>query len=219
MIAKYWQAGAVKTRLAASVGDAVASHLYQRFLITMLRRFDHVADRRVLAFTPPDRRAEFVSLAAGAWTLQDQGTGDLGMRMQNYFTAAFRSGADRVVLIGSDSPTLPVDYAIQAFQLLRTFPVVLGPAEDGGYYLVGAAGKVPPIFAGVAWSTSLVWSQTQSLLQAAGCRCGVLPTWYDVDDLPGLRRMHQELADRPPVDETLRQLHEDVARVLDDHHE
>jgi len=219
IFAKYWQPGAVKTRLAATVGEAVASQVYRRFLITMLRRFDHVAERRVLAFTPPDQRAEFALLAADAWTLQDQGAGDLGMRMQNYFTAAFRSGADRVVLIGSDSPTLPPDYVKEAFQLLKTFPVALGRAEDGGYYLVGAAGQVPPIFDGVAWSTSLVWNQTQSLLQAAGCPCGVLPMWYDVDDLPGLRRMHQELADRPPPDETLKQLHEDVARVLDDHHE
>ena len=219
IFAKYWQPGTVKTRLAAAVGDDAASRLYRRFLITLLRRFGHVAERRVLAYTPPDQRAEFALLAAGVWTLQDQAAGDLGKRMQNYFTEAFRNGADRVVLIGSDSPTLPLDYVTDAFQLLDTHPVVLGPAEDGGYYVLGAAGEVPPIFAGVAWSTPLVWSQTQSLVQAAGYRCGVLPVWYDVDDLPGLRRMDRELADHPPLDETLRQLQEDLARVLDGHHE
>lgn len=215
IFAKYWRPGAVKTRLAASVGDDAASRLQRRFLVTLLRRFGHVAQRRVLAYTPPDQRAEFALLAADVWTLQDQAVGDLGKRMQNYFTEAFHSGAQRVVLIGSDSPTLPLDYVTGAFQLLDTFPVVLGPADDGGYYLVGAAGGVPPIFAGVAWSTPLVWNQTQSLLQAAGYRCGVLPVWYDVDDLPGLRRMERELADTATLDETLRQLHEDVAIVLE----
>ena len=214
IFAKYWQPGTVKTRLAAAVGDDAASRLYRRFLITLLRRFGHVAQRRVLAYTPPDQRAEFALLAADTWTLQEQAAGDLGMRMQNYFAKAFRSGADRVVLIGSDSPTVPLDYVTDAFQLLEKFPIVLGPSDDGGYYLVGAAGEVPPIFAGVAWSTPLVWRQTQALLQAAGYSCGVLPVWYDVDDLPGLRRMNRELADHPPLDGTLRQLHEDVVRML-----
>jgi len=217
--AKYWQPGAVKTRLAATVGDAAASGLYRRFLDTLLGRFGNVAQRRVLAYTPPERRAEFAALAADTWSLEPQAAGDLGQRMQHYFTEAFRSGADRAVLIGSDSPTLPLEYVTAAFDLLKTFPVVLGPADDGGYYLVGAAGEVPPIFAGVAWSTSLVWSQTQSLLQAAGIRCGVLPAWYDVDDLAGLRRMDRELAEHSPLDETLRPLREDVAWVLDGHHE
>jgi hypothetical protein len=188
--------------------------LYRRFLLTLLRRFDRIAQRRVLAYTPSDKRAEFALLHAEGWALEEQAVGDLGMRMHNYFSAAFRSGAERVVLIGSDSPTLPQDYVTGAFQLLRSFPVVLGPSDDGGYYLVGAAGGVPPIFAGVAWSTPRVWSQTQSLLRAAGYRWGVLPAWYDVDDLPGLRTMERELAGQQPLDETLRELQEDVERNL-----
>lgn len=219
IFAKYWQPGKVKTRLAASVGDAEASGLYRRFLDTTLRRFGNAAQRRVLAYTPPERRSEFAALADDAWHLEPQAAGDLGRRMQRYFAEAFRSGAERVVLIGSDSPTLPLEYVTDAFDLLKTFPVVLGPADDGGYYLVGAAGAVPPIFAGVAWSTPLVWSQTQSRLQAAGIRCGVLPAWYDVDDLAGLRRMDGEFAEHGLLDEKLRALREDVARVLDGHHE
>ncbi len=148
----FCQVLATRHRQDASGGDgrceSPASLLYRRFLVTLLRRFDHVAQRRVLAYTPPERRAEFALVASDAWTLDAQVSGDLGKRMQHYFAEAFRRGADRVVLIGSDSPTLPLEYVTGAFQLLDTFPVVLGPSADGGYYLVGAAGEVPPIFAG-----------------------------------------------------------------------
>ncbi|NLF69437.1 MAG: glycosyltransferase [Candidatus Anammoximicrobium sp.] len=216
--AKYWQPGKAKTRLGATVGHAAASGLSKRFLDTLLRRFRGVAQRRVLAYTPPERRAEFAALAAGAWSLEAQAGEDLGQRMQHYFAAAFRNGVRRVVLIGSDTPTLPLEYVNKAFDLLKTYPVVLGPADDGGYYLVGTAGQVPPIFTDVAWSTPLVWSQTQSRLQAAGVRCGVLPAWYDVDDLAALRRMDQELAAQPVLDAALGALRKDIARVLDGHH-
>ena len=213
MFAKYWEPGRVKTRLAAAIGDQAASSLYRRFVLTLLHRFAGVGQRRVLAYAPAERRTEFESLVADDWILASQGGGDLGERMQHYFAEAFRSGADRVVLIGSDSPNLPVEYVHDAFQQLDRYPVVLGPADDGGYYLVGAAGGVPPIFAGILWSSSQVWTQTVDLLRDADCPYGVLPAWYDVDDLAGLRRIHRDMADQEPLDEPLRRLREDLIKV------
>ena len=217
MFAKYWEPGRVKTRLAAAIGDQAASSLYRRFVLTLLQRLAGLAQRRILAYTPAERRTEFESLGADGWLLAAQADGDLGQRMQDYFAEAFRSSADRVVLIGSDSPNLPVDYVNGAFQQLDEYPVVLGPADDGGYYLVGAAQTVPPMFAGIPWSSPQVWNQTVRRLRDADCPYGVLPAWYDVDDLASLRRIYRDTADQEPLDEPLRHLREDVGQAIRNH--
>jgi glycosyltransferase A (GT-A) superfamily protein (DUF2064 family) len=95
MFAKYWEPGSVKTRLAAAIGDEAASSLYRRFVLTLLSRFEGIGQRRVLAYTPPERRAEFESLVADGWLLAAQGDGDLGQRMQHYFAEAFRQRQSR----------------------------------------------------------------------------------------------------------------------------
>ena len=82
-----------------------------------------------------------------------------------------------MVLIGSDSPTMPAQFIDDAFAALDSDPVVLGPSRDGGYYLVGAAGQVPPIFTEIDWSTPAVWRQTVDRLGKAGCRFAELPPW------------------------------------------
>lgn len=197
MFAKFWQPGSVKTRLAAEVGPIAASSIYRAFVTALARRLEGVAARRVLAFSPPDRRADFAMLLGElnvSWELEDQGPGDLGARMHHYFTAAFDRDASRVVLIGSDSPTIPGEFIQRAFELLDQAPVVLGPASDGGYYLIGLAGAVPPVFEGISWSSPAVWDQTVSKLEQALIPYATLPPWYDVDDLQDLRRLAAELA-------------------------
>ncbi len=196
VFAKYWQPGAVKTRLAATIGDAGASRLYKQFVKTLLCRFDTIADRRVLAYAPADTREEFVDLAAGRWELTPQADGNLGQRMSAFFHAALASGSQRVVLIGSDSPTLPVLLVREAFSQLESHDVVLGPSDDGGYYLIGAAGQVPAVFDQITWSTPRVWPQTIERLEHAGVRYFVLPPWYDVDDQQRLGSVAPR-ADRP----------------------
>jgi rSAM/selenodomain-associated transferase 1 len=193
MFAKYWQAGAVKTRLAAAVGDAAASRLYRQFVATTAERFADVGQQRTIYYWPAHESAAFAQVAGKCWQTAAQCEGDLGTRMQDFFQRCFAAGNRRVVLIGSDSPTLPTQYVRQAFDLLESRAVVLGPSEDGGYYLVGARGRTPPIFAEIAWSTPGVWRQTVRCLKQAGISFGTLPTWYDVDDYQQLVRMADEL--------------------------
>ena len=219
MFVKYWEPGRVKTRLAASLGDQAASSLYRHFVFALVRRLAAVGQRRVLVYTPAERRPEFEALANEHWSSAPQAGGDLGQRIQAYFADAFQAGATRVLLVGSDSPTLPVEYLQEAFRLLARVPVVLGPADDGGYYLVGAAGSVPPIFAGISWSTPQVWPQTVQRLRDAGCPYGVLPPWYDVDDPAGLRRMVRELACQGPLDGPLAELRDEVSRITAMNHD
>lgn len=193
IFAKYWRPGSVKSRLAATIGEVAASEIYRAFLLCLVERLNNVADRNVLAFTPHQCRDAFASLVGSGWSLMPQIDGDLGCRMQHYFAEAFAQGVERVVLIGSDSPTIPREYIQQAFELLRSQSVVLGPTADGGYYLVGARESVPPIFNEVNWSSPKVWEQTLDHLESAGYSFEILPPWYDIDDDSDLRQLRDEL--------------------------
>ena len=193
IFAKFWQPGRVKTRLAARIGHQAASRVYRAFIEVLIDRLGDCGDRRVLAYWPEDCRDDFFAIAGQNWVLERQSDGDLGQRMASYFQTAFKSGAGRVVLIGSDSPTIPTAYIERAFALLEHQRVVLGPTRDGGYYLVGAADYVPPIFEDISWSSSAVWQQTVSHLSR--CRIGFaqLPEWYDVDDSSDLIHLRDHL--------------------------
>lgn len=124
--------------------------------------------------------------------------------MAAFFTSLFEEGAERVVLIGSDAPQISPSALQQAFAELATCDVVLGSAEDGGYYLIGAARRVPPLFEGIPWSTPGVWPRTIALLQEHGLRWSELPPAYDIDQEADLRRLIREAS--ASADESLRDL-------------
>ena len=206
MFAKYWEPGKVKTRLARSIGPDAAGAVYLAFLKTLLWRFgsDCAAGRAELltriAITPWEKRDAFASLAeqqspgGTLWEFCRQSDGDLGQRIEHFFATAFEQ-TRRAILIGTDSPTLPASRVNQAAWLLKQHEVVLGPTEDGGYYLVAAREQVPPIFSDISWSTEQVWRQTVTRLQEARVKFAVLPTWYDVDEIEDLERLLGELSD------------------------
>src|SRR5262245_11705482 len=103
--------------------------------------------------------------------------------MEAFFRARFASGAERVVLLGTDSPTLPVAWVEAAFARLDAADVVLGPATDGGYYLIGCARRVPQVFTGVAWGRPTVLAETVARLTDPRRRLALLPPWYDLDTI------------------------------------
>jgi rSAM/selenodomain-associated transferase 1 len=213
MFAKHWEPGKVKTRLARTCGESRAAAFHRRFVVTLARRFKTTADGRVLAYWPPDSVSSFTSAIPPEWNLQAQSAGDLGERMRQFFIAAL-AAAQRVVLIGSDSPDLPPEYVIQALNALRSCDVVLGRSADGGYYLLGLARRLPPIFDGVAWSTPEVWPQTIARLRDAGIAWHELPPWYDVDDEQGLLGLIERLSARPPADPHLCELKNWISELL-----
>lgn len=193
LFAKYWEPGKVKTRLAANLGDDVASKIYGEFLRVLAHRFRSSADRRILCVTPPESQPAFAELGQGAWAVESQSEGDLGQRMASFFESSFRLGAERVVLIGSDSPTMPTEFVDSAFQRLQEQDVVLGPTCDGGYYLVGLSANVPAIFEGIDWSTAQVWEQTVERVERLRLSFDSLPPWYDIDEVTDLTRLRDEL--------------------------
>jgi rSAM/selenodomain-associated transferase 1 len=123
------------------------------------------------------------------WTLALQSGSDLGGRLESAFREAFQAGRERMVVLGSDSPTLPLDYVGRAFDELAKQDAVLGPAEDGGYYLVGCSTFVP----GITWGSDRVFAQSTEALSRAGRRYELLPVWYDIDSEKDLVRLRKEL--------------------------
>lgn len=214
VFAKFWEPGKVKTRLAAALGPDKASQIYRLFVSTLVSRFRGCADSRVLCFTPQEQADAFVSLAGVGWIARPQTQGDLGTRMTSFFEDCFHEGADRVVLIGSDSPTLPVEYIESAFRLLRETDVVLGPTDDGGYYLVGLSRNAPEIFKNIHWSTSSVWEQTVARIGEFQLPYQSLPQWYDVDELTDLVRLRDELLGISHDDATLNALLAAIDRAI-----
>ncbi len=180
LFAKWPAPGAAKTRLGAGRGPEWGARVARAFLLDTVERLAGAGDRRVLAFDPPGAADDFAALVGGRFELVPQADGDLGRRLARFAADQFAAGAGALVLVGADSPTLPVEYAERAFAELRQADVVLGPATDGGYYLIGFARRVPPVFDGVAWGTSRALADTVARLEGAG-RLALLPPWYDVD--------------------------------------
>jgi rSAM/selenodomain-associated transferase 1 len=190
VVAKPPLAGAAKTRLAAGIGAERAAELYRCFLddtVALAGRLP--ACRLALSFWPPSAAGFFRELHPGAELLPQQGE-RFGDRLLSAFVQARALGYEELVLIGSDNPGLPAAYVERAFAALAHAPAVMGPAEDGGWYLMGLLAPQPALFhAGIAWSTPAVAAQTRASAAAAGLALAEAPPWYDIDtaaDLPGL---------------------------------
>jgi len=189
------QLGEVKTRLAKTVGAEQALALYEAFLDDTCALTQGLGARRVLSIAGDVDHPRVAHLAKSQrLTLEPQGDGDLGERMARAIATHVPRGP--VVIIGSDAPTLPRAHLHQALDELMAHDVVIGPSDDGGYYLIGARVPVPELFVDVHWSTAEVLPTT--LQRLAGRSSLVLPPWYDVDSAEDLERLEAELAGLPP---------------------
>jgi uncharacterized protein len=175
--------GQVKTRLAACTSPEWAAEVAAAFLSDLIERFATIADQRFLVFAPNEARAAFEELGKSRYCLEPQTEGNLGRRMAGFIDNRLRDGAKRIVLLGADSPTVPTAFVDEGFEQLKQSDVVLGPALDGGYYLLGCARRLPPIFDGIAWGGHSVLAETVARLTDPSWRVALLPPWYDVDNL------------------------------------
>ncbi len=189
-----------KTRLADAVpGAADRRRLYAAFLadtIAACRTIEGAALR--IAYTPDGGSAGLRELGAGDGELLPQRGADLGDRERAVFDDLFAAGFDTVVMIGSDLPTLPPGHVRAAIDRVSPHAVVLGPSDDGGYYLIGLAAPpagmpVPDVFSGIRWSTPAALDDTYAAASRAGLGVVLVPGWHDVDDAAGLARLRAEL--------------------------
>jgi uncharacterized protein len=199
IMAKAPRPGAVKTRLCPPLGPAEAAALYRCFLLDKIAAVRALADAHpVIAFTPDDARAEFAALAPDFGLVPQHGP-DLGERLHATLAALLAAGHTGAIAVDSDTPTLPREFLQQAVDgLTRPGPdVVLGPTEDGGYYLIGVRAAHRALFDAVPWSTSAVLEVTLRRAAAAGLETVCLPRWFDVDTPGDLRRLQGALDDGP----------------------
>jgi rSAM/selenodomain-associated transferase 1 len=190
IFAKAPQAGTVKTRLIPALGEPGATDLYRRMLRHALVEASAANIGPVELWCAPDTQDDFFVQAAKEFklSLHTQQGADLGEKMAHALTDAL-TRAPRAILIGSDCPALDAAYLQQAATLLQKNTVVIAPAEDGGYALIGAAGTTPDIFSGIDWSTAQVIEQTRAKLMAQQIAYAELPQVWDVDTAADLRRL------------------------------
>ena len=192
--------GTVKTRLVPPLTAEAAAGLAAAFAQDAVRNARQIADVLV-AYAPAGGNLILEPLLPPDVQWTPQRGSNLGERMGAAMTDAAAWGFSPLLVIGTDSPTLPPTFLAEAIQALQAgaADLVLGPAEDGGYYLVGAAQPCPGLFDGVAWSTDAALTQTAANAARLGLRCHFLPTWHDVDTGEDLARLRRELEADPAV--------------------
>jgi rSAM/selenodomain-associated transferase 1 len=186
IIAKDPGAGRETTRLAATVGPAAAARAAAAMLGDTVEAVAAVDAAPWLCFTPPAARPRMRRLAPG-FGLLPQVDGDLGDRLAGCLGQLLDGGAQRVAIVGADTPHIPSGAYEAAFALLDRVDVVLGPATDGGYYLVAAGTCRPELFRGVPMGTEAVLEVTLRMAAACGLEVGLLPPLRDLDRIEDLR--------------------------------
>lgn len=188
---KYPQPGMVKTRLSNTLGAECAADLYRFFVACELRTVQRLQVPILLSCHPHRSLAAYRAWLGEEYSYTSQGEGDLGVKMRTSFQRAFDLGLSRVVLIGSDIPQLPAASLYSALTHLHDHDAVIGPAQDGGYYLLGLKGKSfhSGLFTGIAWSTPHVMAQTQEKLHNYDLNPFILPSIRDIDTLEDLKHL------------------------------
>ena len=204
----------VKSRLARSIGAARATALYRLFVLDMLDILGDVLKEAGYAlricFTPPEADEAMRDWLGNAYAYLPQQGEDLGERMKNAFVAGFSEEYPQVLLLGSDSPDLPVPFIKEGMRRLFHQGAVIGPAFDGGYYLIGfrAEAFLPAVFQGLAWGTGTVLQDTMKIFAAAAVPVTLLSPWHDIDTLEDLQMLQERWrhAGRLPPSRTVRHL-------------
>lgn len=194
LIAKRPAPGETKTRLTPPLTFEQASALYECFLrdtLEIVRAVPGVT--RLINYLPAEADQYFSDLAPDFELLPQVGQ-HLGERLDQALTHCLRNGFQQAVIMDSDSPTLPAAYLVQAFAELEHAEVVLGPCEDGGYYLIGLTRPQPRLLREVRMSTVNVLADTLALADELKLRVALLPSWYDVDTFAELTRLKRELS-------------------------
>jgi rSAM/selenodomain-associated transferase 1 len=188
----------VKSRLAEAVGAVTARELYRNFVLDMLDTLSAITAGGKhdlwVCFYPPGAGHEIRAWLGSSYTCVPQQGSDLGERMQSAFQAGFAAGYSRAILLGSDTPDLTSEIISKGLSSLTTHPAVIGPACDGGYYLLGFQSQafLPAVFCGMPWSTGEVYSRTREVFRRASFNVSVLPPWRDIDTIADLQALRED---------------------------
>lgn len=185
--------GRVKTRLVPPLSAGEALELHKSLLLDTLSLVRGIEEYSlIMAYSPP-RRGRLLEGIGGFAALIPQEGNSLGERMRNAFKNAFDMGYSPVILIGTDFPTLPVEYLSEALVVLKREDVVLGPSIDGGYYLIGMHELYEEVFEGIPWGSEDVLRQTLEKLIDRNLSFECLGEWYDVDTWEDLLLLREHI--------------------------
>lgn len=199
VMAKPSEPGHAKTRLADAIGEQEAANLYSAFLEDTARTLDDASIPGtselglVLAHEGEPDHESYEPFREYDFHAVPQGEGDLGDKLSRVVEYCFEHGAQRTVVVGSDSPTLLDRHLAETFERLRGNDVVLGPSFDGGYYLVGLRSADVAIFDDIDWSTNRVLAQTLRRAKSRALLCELIEFWYDIDTFEDLERLQFHL--------------------------
>lgn len=181
---RYPEPGKTKTRLIPCLGSEGAANLQRQMTEHTLRQVKEVQVSReisVAVYFAGGNAQQMQEWLGKTFIYQPQHEGDLGDRLKSAFETAFDNGMNRVVIIGIDCPSLTTPIMEQAFLALAQQDLVLGSAEDGGYYLIGLRQLIPELFNGINWGTSEVLQQTVKVAKEMDLAIAYLPTLPDID--------------------------------------
>ena len=187
--------GLVKTRLTPPLSQDEAAELAACFAQDVVTSALRLAGNMIVAYYPADSRIYLEAILPSSVKWVEQQGEDLGARLNAVGIEAFSLGFSPIVFVGTDSPTLPPAFITTAIDSLTAdeSDVVLGPTEDGGYYLIGLRRPMSALFEGVSWSTSDTYTQTAANAALLSMRLLMLPFWYDVDTPSDLERLQEEV--------------------------
>lgn len=182
---KYPAPGLVKTRIGKVLGVDSTAGLYRSFVADILHKIQAVEADLIVYFDPPDRQSDVRIWLGTKLLLFPQKGNDLGKKMENAFLEQFQMGYQRLVLIGSDIPHISSAILRESLDLLCENQAVIGPAKDGGYYLIGfnSSRFLPQVFQGIAWSTGSVFRESMAVFEKNGITAAELAMMSDIDTL------------------------------------
>jgi rSAM/selenodomain-associated transferase 1 len=189
--------GTVKTRLAGKLGKQGALSAYKKLVKQLVKNLQGLKEVQ-LRYAPDDGLTEIESWLQPGWTAAPQGEGDLGERLNLAFESAFSEGFTKVVIIGSDCPYVAQNDIEEAWETLQKKDVVLGPAQDGGYWLIGLRKNQPLLFRGIPWSTDQVLAQTLQRAKSQELSISLLQILEDIDRVEEWDRFEAGKVHFPP---------------------
>ncbi|KST64306.1 TIGR04282 family arsenosugar biosynthesis glycosyltransferase [Mastigocoleus testarum] len=202
IFSRYPEAGKTKTRLIPALGPQGAANLQREMTEYILSKVKQLQKQIPLSLELrfAGGNAQLMKDWLGSDIVyQPQGEGDLGMRMARSLSEAFQNGAEKSIIIGTDCPSIELGILKQAFEHLTDKDLVLGPAIDGGYYLIALCRSIPELFVDIDWGTEKVFQQTMDITKKLDLAVGHLPTLADIDrpeDLVIWEEIHRQRGNR-----------------------
>jgi rSAM/selenodomain-associated transferase 1 len=196
--------GKVKTRLAKNMGNKFAVSFYKECAEHTFKELLKVEElgSELFLFCSEEKEIEQVMEWAGSnFNYYSQQGSDLGIKMYNAFTTVFKKGYKKAIIVGTDTPDVSMNIVKNAISVLDKYSVVIGPANDGGYYLLGYKSKLMDLFSGIEWSTDTVFDNTIEKLNNSKMNYFVLDELTDIDTLKDLQYwfMHHKGDDAHPI--------------------